>query len=117
MELTLQDIIPISQARARLTELADDVASHGGVKLLTRNGEGYAAIVPAQDVDDLQQFRAAKRLSDLQTLAQAMTEIEDGTTVPFADFAVGMMAMVADVKAGRKPALSTASSAQQRKAA
>ena len=36
MSFTAQDVVPISEARARLTELADDVVS-GAEKLLTKN--------------------------------------------------------------------------------
>ena len=32
------DIVPISEARARLTELAEDVVGSGAEKVLTKNG-------------------------------------------------------------------------------
>ena len=86
MQIALSDIIPISQARARLTELADDVARNGGAKLLTRNGEGYAAIVSAQDVEDLQWYRDTQRLADLSAIVQALPEIRAHTGMSLADF-------------------------------
>lgn len=86
MQIALSDIIPISQARARLTELADDVARNGGAKLLTRNGEGYAAIVSAQDVEDLQWYRDTQRLADLSAIVQALPEIRARTGMSLADF-------------------------------
>lgn len=50
MSFTAQDVVPISEARARLTELADDVVS-GAEKLLTKNGTAYVAIVDAKKLD------------------------------------------------------------------
>lgn len=50
MSFTAQDVVPISEARARLTELADDVVS-GAEKLLTKNGVAYVALVDAKKLD------------------------------------------------------------------
>lgn len=50
MSFTAQDVVPISEARARLTELADDVVS-GAEKLLTKNGTAYVALVDAKKLD------------------------------------------------------------------
>ncbi|MDD2743991.1 MAG: type II toxin-antitoxin system Phd/YefM family antitoxin [Rhodocyclaceae bacterium] len=50
MSFSAQDVVPISEARARLTELADDVVS-GAEKLLTKNGSAYVAIVDARKLD------------------------------------------------------------------
>lgn len=45
------DIIPISEARARLTELAEDVVGSGAEKVLTKNGSSYVALVDARKLD------------------------------------------------------------------
>ena len=50
MSFTAQDVVPISEARARLTELADDVVS-GAEKLLTKNGAAYVALIDAKRLD------------------------------------------------------------------
>ena len=50
MSFTAEDVVPISEARARLTELADDVVS-GAEKLLTKNGAAYVALVDAKKLD------------------------------------------------------------------
>lgn len=42
---------PISEARARLTELAQDVVEGGAEKVLTKNGASYVAIVDAKKLD------------------------------------------------------------------
>lgn len=50
MPLQTDDIVPLSQARARLTELAEAVQG-GGQKLITRNGESYAVLIGPQTYD------------------------------------------------------------------
>ena len=45
------DIVPISEARARLTELAEDVVGSGSEKVLTKNGASYVALVDARRLD------------------------------------------------------------------
>ena len=43
MGIRSSDVVPISDARARLTELAEDVVSYGHEKVLTKNGSSYVA--------------------------------------------------------------------------
>ncbi len=50
MSFNAQDVVPISEARARLTELSDEVVA-GAEKLLTKNGAAYVAIVDAKKLD------------------------------------------------------------------
>lgn len=50
MSFMAQDVVPISEARARLTELSDEVVS-GAEKLLTKNGAAYVALVDARKLD------------------------------------------------------------------
>lgn len=45
------DVVPISEARARLTELADDVVGGGMEKILTKNGSSFVAIIDARKLD------------------------------------------------------------------
>jgi len=51
MTLRASDVVPISEARARLTELAEDVVGSGTEKVLTKNGASYVAIVDARRLD------------------------------------------------------------------
>ena len=51
MSLRASDVVPISEARARLTELAEDVVDRGAEKLLTKNGASYVALVDARKLD------------------------------------------------------------------
>ena len=51
MTLRASDIVPISEARARLTQLAEDVVGSGAEKVLTKNGASYVALVDARRLD------------------------------------------------------------------
>ena len=50
MPLTASDIIPLTQARANLSELADEVKA-GAEKIITKNGESYVALIDADRLD------------------------------------------------------------------
>lgn len=58
MSLRTSDIVPISEARARLTELAEDVVSNGAEKVLTKNGTSYVALIDARQLDRYQALEA-----------------------------------------------------------
>ena len=48
MTLRASDITYISEARARLTQLAEDVVNSGAEKVLTQNSSSYVALVDAK---------------------------------------------------------------------
>lgn len=50
MAISAGDVIPFSQARANLSELADQVKA-GSEKIITKNGESYVALIDAQRLD------------------------------------------------------------------
>lgn len=50
MAISTRDVIPLSQARANLSELADQVNA-GAEKIITKNGESYVALINAQRLD------------------------------------------------------------------
>ena len=75
MAISAGDVIPLSQARANLSELADQVKA-GAEKIITKNGESYVAIIDAQRLDYYHQLErerihllliddASKGLSDV----------------------------------------------------
>ena len=51
MAISSKDIIPLTRARAKLTELCDQVKRQHGEKILTRNGESCAALIDAERLD------------------------------------------------------------------
>ena len=50
MAISAGDVIPLSQARANLSELADQVKA-GAEKIITKNGESYVALIDADRLD------------------------------------------------------------------
>ena len=50
MAFSVSDVISLSQARANLSELAEQ-AKAGAEKIVTKNGESYVAIIDAQRLD------------------------------------------------------------------
>ena len=50
MTITAKDVIPLSQARSRLSEIADEVKT-GLEKIITKNGESYVALIDADRLD------------------------------------------------------------------
>jgi PHD/YefM family antitoxin component YafN of YafNO toxin-antitoxin module len=76
--IATKDVVPISRARARLTELADDVSKTGNEKIFTKNGESYVALITADQLDDYSRFREAEHLSMLKALVEAAEDIGEG---------------------------------------
>ena len=85
MSFTAQDIVPISEARARLTELADDVVS-GAEKLLTKNGAAYVVLVDAKKLDYYHALEEEHASLVLLTEAEAgLREVLAGNRVSYSD--------------------------------
>ena len=50
MAITTTDVVPLTLARATLSELADQ-AKAGAEKIITKNGESYVALIDAKRLD------------------------------------------------------------------
>ena len=50
MGFAASDVVPFTQARANLSELADQ-AKAGAEKIITKNGESYVALIDADRLD------------------------------------------------------------------
>lgn len=50
MAFSASDVIPLSQARANFSELADEVKG-GAEKIITKNGEAVMALIDAKRLD------------------------------------------------------------------
>lgn len=50
MPVSPSDVIPLTQARATLSELADEVKA-GAEKIITKNGESYVALIDARRLE------------------------------------------------------------------
>lgn len=75
MGVRAADVVPISEARARLTELAEDVVGHGSEKVLTKNGASYVALVDARKLDYYHALEAEH--SGLVLVQAALEGLED----------------------------------------
>ncbi len=85
MSFTAQDVVPISEARARLTELSDEVVA-GAEKLLTKNGAAYVAIVDAKKLDYYHALEAEHASLVLLTEAETgLREVLSGHRLSNAD--------------------------------
>jgi PHD/YefM family antitoxin component YafN of YafNO toxin-antitoxin module len=84
--ISTKDIVPISQARIRLTELADDVSKSGHEKVFTKNGESYVALITAEQLDDYRRFKEAEHLSMLRALVEAAEDIDAGHVYTWDEF-------------------------------
>lgn len=78
------DIVPLSQVRARLTELAEEVRA-GKEKIITRNGEGYVAL----DSRRLDHYHRLERehihLALLDEVEKGLADIKAGRTIGVAE--------------------------------
>jgi len=50
MGISTKDVVPLSQARANFSELAEEAKS-GAEKIITKNGESYVALIDTRRLD------------------------------------------------------------------
>ena len=80
MALTASDIIPLTQARANLSELADQVKA-GAEKIVTKNGESYVALIDAARLDYYHQLERERiHLLILEDARRGLEDIAAGRT-------------------------------------
>uniref|UniRef100_UPI00333E9F69 type II toxin-antitoxin system Phd/YefM family antitoxin n=1 Tax=Castellaniella defragrans TaxID=75697 RepID=UPI00333E9F69 len=85
MGFSAEDIVPISEARARLTELSDEVVA-GAEKILTKNGAAHVAIVDARKLDYYHALEAEHAALVLLSEAEAgLREVLQGKVTPVED--------------------------------
>ena len=51
MAISSKDIVPLTRARAKLSELCEEVQREHGEKIITKNGESCAALIDAERLD------------------------------------------------------------------
>ena len=80
MAISASDVIPLSQARAKLSELADQVRA-GAEKIITKNGESYVALIDAQRLDYYHQLERERiHLLLIEDARRGLADIEAGRT-------------------------------------
>lgn len=78
MSIKSDDIVPLNQVRARLTELAEEVRA-GAEKIITRNGESYVALVDARRLDHYHRLeREHIHLALLEEAIRGLEDVRDG---------------------------------------
>ena len=78
MAIKSDDIVPLNQVRARLTELAEEVRA-GAEKIITRNGKSYVALVDARRLDHYHRLeREHIHLALLEEAARGLEDVRDG---------------------------------------
>ncbi|MBL8951115.1 MAG: type II toxin-antitoxin system Phd/YefM family antitoxin [Myxococcaceae bacterium] len=78
MPLTTRDVIPLSHARANLSELADEVRA-GAEKVITKNGESYVALIAADRLDYYHRLAAERwEVELLQDVQSGLDDIAAG---------------------------------------
>lgn len=78
MAVSARDVIPLSQARANLSELADQVKA-GAEKIVTKNGESYVAIIDARRLDYYHQLERERiHLLLLEDAEKGLADIAAG---------------------------------------
>ena len=81
MAFSTKDVVPLSQARARLSELADEVKS-GAEKLITKNGESYVALIDAARLDYYHRLERARiQLALLDEVEKGLADVDAGRTI------------------------------------
>ncbi len=80
MAFSVRDIIPLTQARANLSELADE-ARAGADKIITKNGESYVALISADKLAYYHQLEKERlHLLLLEDARQGFEDIAAGRT-------------------------------------
>lgn len=90
MGFSARDVVPFTQARANLSELADQ-AKAGAEKIITKNGESYVALIDADRLDYYHQLERERiHLLLIDDAMRGLTDIEAGRTYE-ADAAVAKL--------------------------
>jgi prevent-host-death family protein len=80
MAFSASDVVPLSQARATLSELAEQARS-GAEKIITRNGESYVALIDVKRLDYYHQLeREHIHLLLIGEAAKGLDDIAAGRT-------------------------------------
>jgi len=79
MAISASDVVPLSRARANLSELADEVKA-GAEKIITKNGESYVAIIDAARLDHYHRLERERiHLLLIDDASQGLADIAAGT--------------------------------------
>ena len=107
MSIATKDVVPFTQARANLSELADEV-KQGSEKVITKNGESYVALIDSDRLDFYHRLeRESIHLLLLEDVKRGLADIAAGRTED-AD------AALARLQQARKPTAKAAKTTKRR---
>jgi len=80
MTIAAADVIPLTQARANLSELADAVKA-GAEKIITKNGESYVALIDSDRLDYYHRLERERiHLLLLDDIEKGLADVAAGRT-------------------------------------
>ncbi|MES2561955.1 MAG: type II toxin-antitoxin system Phd/YefM family antitoxin [Pseudomonadota bacterium] len=80
MGFSTSDVVPFTEARAKLSELADQ-AKAGAEKIITKNGESYVALIDADRLDYYHQLERERiHLLLIEDAKRGLADIAAGRT-------------------------------------
>jgi PHD/YefM family antitoxin component YafN of YafNO toxin-antitoxin module len=86
MAITTEDIVPLSKVRASLTALAEEVRG-GREKIITKNGEGYVALIDARQLDHYHRLEQERSYSSIaEDVLRGLDDLDAGRTISPAAF-------------------------------
>lgn len=90
MGFSTRDVVPFTQARANLSDLADQ-AKAGAEKIITKNGESYVALIDADRLDYYHRLERERiHLLLIDDARRGLADIAAGRTVE-ADGAIAQL--------------------------
>ncbi|MDP9911938.1 prevent-host-death family protein [Variovorax boronicumulans] len=82
MGFSTSDVVPFTQARANLSELADQ-ARAGAEKIITKNGESYVALIDAERLDYYHRLERERiHLLLIEDAKRGLADVEAGRIYP-----------------------------------
>jgi prevent-host-death family protein len=85
MAITSKDIISLSHARAKLTDLCEEVRAKGNEKIITKNGSSCAALIDADRLDHYHRLeREHIHINLLQEAIKGMSDLKAKKTLSLA---------------------------------
>jgi len=107
MSISANDVVPFTQARANLSELADQVKA-GAEKIITKNGASYVALIDADRLDYYHRLERERiHLLLIDDAKRGLADIAAGRTFE-ADVAIDQLrqrrAAIAKAASPAKPA-------------
>jgi antitoxin (DNA-binding transcriptional repressor) of toxin-antitoxin stability system len=86
MPITTADIVPLNKVRASLTALTEE-ARAGREKIITKNGEGYVALIDARQLDYYHRLERERAYNTIaEDVMRGLDDMQAGRTITAATF-------------------------------